>query len=58
MKRAVIFLLLLIILSGCSNNSKQFFGTYVFKEVSYLSPLSSSIKNYINELMADCLWIA
>ena len=51
MKRIGILIFLLLILSGCSNNSEQIFGTYVFKEVSYLSPLSSSTKDYIKEHM-------
>ena len=46
-------LISLICLAGCSNNDKQgFCGTYTFEKVSYLSPLSSSSINYINEHMA------
>jgi uncharacterized lipoprotein NlpE involved in copper resistance len=52
MKKIVILIFLLLILSGCSNNSEQFFGTYVFEEVSYLSPLSSSTEDYIKEQMS------
>lgn len=55
MKRALILmagLISLICLSCCSNSQKQdFYGTYTFREVSYLSPLSSSSVDYINEKM-------
>jgi hypothetical protein len=46
-------LILLIFLIGCSNNDKpDFFGNYTFEKVSYLSPLSSSTVDYVNEQMA------
>lgn len=56
MKRVFIIiagLISLVCLSCCSNSNKQdFYGTYTFKEVSYLSGLSSSSIGYINEQMA------
>lgn len=53
MKRVVIVLFLFVCLIGCSNNNDQdIYGTYTFKEVSYLSLLSSSTIDYINEHMA------
>lgn len=56
MKKAFILmvgLILLIFLSSCSDSDKQdFYGTYTFEKVSYLSPLSSSTIDYMNERMA------
>jgi hypothetical protein len=53
MKRAIIFLFLFACLTGCSNNNSQDFkGTYTFKEVSYLSLLSSNSIDNINNHMA------
>ena len=55
MKRVFILiagLISLVCLSCCSNSNKQdFYGTYTFEKVSYLSPLSSSTIGYINERM-------
>lgn len=49
----VIVLISLVCLYGCGKNDKQdFYGKYTFKEVSYLSPLSSSTPSYINEKMS------
>lgn len=56
MKRVFILiavLILLICLSSCRNSEKQdFYGAYTFEKVSYLSPLSSSTIDYVNERMA------
>lgn len=55
MKRVFILiagLISLVCLSCCSKSDKQdFYGTYTFEKVSYLSPLSSSTIGYINERM-------
>lgn len=55
MKRVFILiagLISLVCLSCCSKSDKQdFYGTYTFEKVSYLSPLSSSTIDYINERM-------
>ena len=46
----VTVLLLLLCLSGCRNKDKQaFYGVYTFDKVSYLSPLSSSTIDFVNE---------
>jgi hypothetical protein len=55
--KKVFVLVLGIILFGCvscrSNSGKQnFYGTYTFSEVSYLSMLSSSRIDYLNKKMA------
>lgn len=51
-------LILLIFLSSCSDSDKQdFYGTYTFEKVSYLSPLSSSTIDYMNERMAGTKYI-
>lgn len=56
MKRVFILiagLILLVFLAYYSNNDKQdFYGTYIFEKVSYLSPLSSSTTDYINKQMS------
>lgn len=61
MKRIFILitgLISLICLCCCSNSNKEdFYGTYTFKEVSYLSPLSSSTVDYINQQMAGTKYI-
>ncbi|MFA6941759.1 MAG: hypothetical protein WCQ54_12415 [Clostridiaceae bacterium] len=61
MKRIFIIitgLISLICLCCCSNSNKQnYHGTYTFKEVSYLSPLSSSTIDYTNEHMAGTKYI-
>jgi len=47
-------LILLVLLSGCSSGDEQnIFGVYTFKEVSYLSPLSSATKDYMNSQMEE-----
>jgi len=55
MKRRFILitgLMLLIFLSGCGSGVEQnIFGVYTFEEVSYLSPLSSSSKDFMNRQM-------
>jgi hypothetical protein len=55
MKRLIIFLVslsLFVSLNGCSSNNKHnFYGTYSFEEVSYLSGLSSSTIDYYAEKM-------
>jgi hypothetical protein len=56
MKKIFVLILGIILfgcLSCCSNSDKQnFYGTYTFNEVSYLSGLSSSSISYLNEKMA------
>lgn len=45
-------LLLSVFLSGCAGKGgESIFGVYKFKEVSYLSPLSSSTAEFLNEKM-------
>lgn len=47
-------LILLVFLSGCSSEGEQnIFGVYTFEEVSYLSPLSSATKDYVNSQMEE-----
>lgn len=51
-------LLVLIFFGGCGNKDKNdFYDTYTFKEVTYLSPLSSATKDYLNESMAETKYI-
>ena len=48
----IVCLSLLVSLNGCSNNDKHnFYGTYTFAEVSYLSSLSSLSIDYLEEKM-------
>jgi hypothetical protein len=55
MKKLINFLVCLslsVSLIGCSSNDKHnFYGTYSFEEVSYLSGLSSSTIDYLAEKM-------
>ena len=55
MKRVFILiagLISIVLLSSCSNSENQnFYGTYTFEKVSYLSVLSSSTIDYLNERM-------
>ena len=57
MKRVLILtvgLALLVFLVACSSESeKNFYDVYTFDEVSYLSPLSSSTKDYVNSQMEE-----
>lgn len=47
-------LMVLVFLSGCSSGGEQnIFGEYTLEEVSYLSPLSSSTKDYVNSQMEE-----
>lgn len=47
-------LMVLVFLSGCSNGCEQsIYGVYTFEEVSYLSPLSSATKDYVNSQMEE-----
>jgi len=49
----IVGLVLLFCLSCSRNNNEHgFYGTYTFEEVSYLSLLSSSTIDYMNERMA------
>lgn len=61
MKRVFMFivgLISLICLFCCSISDKQdFYGMYKFEKVSYLSPLSSSTIDYINERMVGTKYI-
>lgn len=51
-------LFLIVCLYCCSITKKHnFYGTYTFKEVSYLSSLSSSTIDYVNEQMAGTKYI-
>lgn len=56
MKKALVSiagLILLISLVGYSKEDKQnFYGIYTFEKVEYLSPLSSSTVDYVEEQMA------
>ncbi|HYF81867.1 MAG TPA: hypothetical protein VEB00_02405 [Clostridia bacterium] len=56
MRRVFIIIagLILLFCLSCSRNSdkRDFYGTYTFEEVSYLSLLSSSTINYMSERMA------
>lgn len=53
MKRILILsLILLVFISAYSSeNNDDFFGDYVFEEVSYLSPLLSSTKDFVSNQM-------
>ncbi len=44
----IIILVSLVFLFGCSSSDQSIYGTYTFDEVSYLSALSSSTKDYVN----------
>jgi len=60
MKRILILMtsLILLVLAGCSSKSEQgIFGEYTFEEVSFLSPLSSSTKDSINNQMKGSKYI-
>lgn len=60
MKKIFLFsvLSLLIITVGCSSDGKDnIFGEYVFKEVSYLSPISSSLIDNFAERRKDTIYI-
>lgn len=60
MKKILIFsvLSLFILTVGCSSDGiDNIYGKYIFKEVSYLSPLSSSSKDSLNERMKDSTYI-
>lgn len=48
----------LVFFVGCGNKDKHgFYGTYTFKEVTYLSPLSSATIDYLNKSMAETKYI-
>lgn len=55
MKKIILFvisLVLLVSIDGCSSKDQHsFYGTYTFEEVSYLSSLSSSSIDYLEEKM-------
>lgn len=60
MKKIFIFsvLSLFILTVGCSSDGKDnIYGEYIFEEVSYLSPLSSSTKDSLNERMKDSTYL-
>lgn len=57
MKKLVIISILLISLTGCKSEFKDLYGNYLFDEVTYLSPLSSSTKDYTTEIMSDTKYI-
>jgi hypothetical protein len=51
-KTAVLILFISLGLIGCGDNGmKDLYGTYVFEEVSYISPLSSSSENSLTQRM-------
>lgn len=60
-KKIILFIINLIILGsqmGCSNKDEyDFFGTYTFEEITYLSGLSSTTKDYREEQMAGTKYI-
>ena len=45
-------LLLIVGLTSCTNYTRNFYGTYTFDKVSYLSPVSSATVDYLEEKMA------
>ena len=45
-------LLLMVGLTSCNNYLTNFYGTYTFDKVSYLSPVSSATVDYLEEKMA------
>jgi len=49
----IIGLISLLYLFGCSRGDEQniIYGTFTFEKVNYLSPLSSSTKDYVNSQM-------
>jgi hypothetical protein len=50
----IIGLISLVYLSGCSiRDEHNIYGTYKFEKVSYLSPLSSSTIDFVNDQMED-----
>lgn len=54
----ILGIILLSCLTCCNNSDKQgFYGIYTFEKVSYLSSLSSSSINYVNEQMAGTKYI-
>jgi hypothetical protein len=60
MKKILLFsvLSLFIILVGCSSDGKDnIYGEYIFEEVSYLSPISSSLKESLNERMKNSTYL-
>ncbi|MDR7855372.1 hypothetical protein [Tissierella sp.] len=60
MKRVLMLtvgLVLLVFLVVCSSESeKNIYDVYTFDEVSYLSPLSSSTKDYVNSQMEETIY--
>lgn len=57
MRRALMLtvgLLLFVFLTSCNSGGEQnIYGIYTFDEISYLSPLSSSTKDYVNSQMEE-----
>ena len=50
----IVGLVILVFLSACSSGVEQdIYGAYTFDEVSYLSPLSSATKDYVNSQMEE-----
>jgi hypothetical protein len=56
---SILFLTFLLFgLIGCGDDGmKDLYGTYIFEEVSYISPLSSSFENSITERMTGTEYI-
>ncbi len=61
MKKVLILITVFISLAllSCSSNTDKhdYYGKYTFEEVVYLSPLSSSTVDYLNERMAGTKYI-
>jgi len=60
MKKILLFsvLSLFIVMVGCNSNGKNdIYGEYTFEEVSYLSPISSMLKDTLKENMKDGKYI-
>lgn len=58
MRKIFLLITLILLLIGCSKNDNQdFYGEYIFEKVSYISPLSSSTADFIEEKMEGTKFI-